>query len=182
MAATKTTKMKMTKTTSDPSVEDAQAILRRPYGRSVFPEDDGSYRGEILEFPGCIAVGATAAEALSNLEEVAESWLLSALAHGHVIPSPVSVDSDYSGRLVLRMPRTLHKKAAWAAEQEGVSLNQFIVASLAESVGERRAASLVLSTTTHNHQWHLMSSAIARETNSTSTLVSYKVDSSFLQT
>ena len=39
--------------------------------------------------------------------------------------------------MVLGLPKSLHKKAARLAEQDGVSLNQFIVAGLAERVGER---------------------------------------------
>ncbi len=40
-----------------------------------------------------------------------------------------------SGRLLLRMPRTLHADLAQAAEREGTSLNQFITATLATRVG-----------------------------------------------
>jgi RNA polymerase sigma-B factor len=39
-----------------------------------------------------------------------------------------------SGRLLLRMPRTLHADLAQAAEREGTSLNQFITAALATKV------------------------------------------------
>jgi len=50
-----------------------------------------------------------------------------------------------SGRLLLRMPRTLHADLAQAAEREGTSLNQFITAALATKVGagpdEHRGAS-----------------------------------------
>ncbi len=50
-----------------------------------------------------------------------------------------------SGRLLLRMPRTLHADLAQAAEREGTSLNQFITAALATKVGagpdERRGES-----------------------------------------
>jgi hypothetical protein len=40
-----------------------------------------------------------------------------------------------SGRLLLRMPRTLHAELAQAAEREGTSLNQFITAALATKIG-----------------------------------------------
>ena len=40
-----------------------------------------------------------------------------------------------SGRLLLRMPRTLHADLAQAAEREGTSLNQYITAALATKVG-----------------------------------------------
>lgn len=45
--------------------------------------------------------------------------------------------SSPSGRLLLRMPRTLHAELARAAEREGVSLNQFITSALSSTVGWR---------------------------------------------
>ena len=43
----------------------------------------------------------------------------------------------YSGRLLLRMPRTLHEQLAKASERDGVSLNQFITGVLASAVDWR---------------------------------------------
>jgi RNA polymerase sigma-B factor len=40
-----------------------------------------------------------------------------------------------SGRLLLRMPKTLHAELTRAAEREGVSLNQFITSALSSIVG-----------------------------------------------
>lgn len=110
--------------------------LKKPYGRFVVPESDGTFRGEIIEFPGCIAVGDTAAEALANLEDVAASWLEATLARGQRIPEPIE-NVEFSGKLVVRLPKTLHKKAAHIAARDRISLNQFIVSSIAERVGAR---------------------------------------------
>jgi hypothetical protein len=43
----------------------------------------------------------------------------------------------YSGRLMLRMPQSLHAELAEAAERGQVSLNQFITDALASAVGSR---------------------------------------------
>ena len=90
-----------------------------------------------MEFPGCIATGDSASTTVTTLEEVARSWLAAALAHGQNIPDPIENSNDFSGRLLLRIPKSLHKKAAMIAEREGVSLNNFVTTSLSESVGER---------------------------------------------
>lgn len=37
---------------------------------------------------------------------------------------------DYSGKLVIRLPRSLHKELAEAASREGVSLNQYMLYKL----------------------------------------------------
>jgi HicB family len=43
----------------------------------------------------------------------------------------------YSGRLLLRMPATLHEELARASDRDGVSLNQFITGVLASAVNWR---------------------------------------------
>jgi hypothetical protein len=45
-----------------------------------------------------------------------------------------SAEAEHSGRLLLRMPRSLHGELAEAAEREGVSLNRLIVARLSGSL------------------------------------------------
>jgi RNA polymerase sigma factor (sigma-70 family) len=44
----------------------------------------------------------------------------------------------YSGRILVRMPQTLHDELARAAESERVSLNQFITNALAAAIGWQR--------------------------------------------
>jgi antitoxin HicB len=131
---------------SDTASSSVGDYLKRPYSRLLVPETDQTFRGEILEFPGCIATGDTPAEALSALEEAAASWLEAALERGQPIPDPVD-NAGFSGRMVLRLPKRLHKKAARLAQREGISLNQFITAGLAEYVGEnaRRESAGVIS-------------------------------------
>jgi hypothetical protein len=48
--------------------------------------------------------------------------------------------ATHSGKLLVRMPRTLHADLAAAADQEGVSLNAFIVGALGGAVGWRTDA------------------------------------------
>jgi HicB family len=43
-------------------------------------------------------------------------------------------ETEHSGRLLLRMPRTLHGELAQAAEREGISLNRLIVTRLSRSL------------------------------------------------
>jgi hypothetical protein len=45
--------------------------------------------------------------------------------------------ASHSGKLLVRMPRTLHAELAAAADREGVSLNAFIVGALGGAVGWR---------------------------------------------
>lgn len=129
--------------------------LKRPYARVVVPEGDGTYRGEILEFPGCIASGDTAPEALARLEDVAESWLESVLARGQAVPEPFE-ENDYSGKLVLRLAKSVHQKAARAAHRDGVSLNTFISNCVAEHLGGRKTAPAQHFVTNYSQQNHML--------------------------
>src|SRR3954469_22520711 len=49
-----------------------------------------------------------------------------------------TTESLPSGKLLVRMPRTLHADLARAADSEGVSLNQLIVGALTSAVAWRR--------------------------------------------
>jgi RNA polymerase sigma-B factor len=50
-------------------------------------------------------------------------------------PGPPKPRAGHSGRLMLRMPQSLHAELAEAAEREEVSLNQYITNTLAASLG-----------------------------------------------
>jgi hypothetical protein len=58
-----------------------------------------------------------------------------------------ATEPSHSGRLLLRMPRSLHAELAARSDADGVSLNQFIVAALARSLsGEPPQHDIVEST------------------------------------
>jgi len=147
-----------------------QDYLTEPYTRVITPDAaTGTYTAQVLEFPGCIAEGSTVEEAYARLEEAASSWLEAALDLGQDIPSPLLVH-DYGGKVALRLPRSLHRQASMAAERDGISLNQFIVAAIAEKVGAanlyrsltekleqdllRAAVGAAVSTTTIQHTYY----------------------------
>lgn len=108
--------------------------LRLPYTRELIPEPEGGWFVRIKELPGCMSQGETPDEAMAMIEDAMAGWLESALAHGKAIPEPRR-DEDYSGKFVVRVPKSMHRKLAEVAAEDGVSLNQWIVAALAEAVG-----------------------------------------------
>jgi predicted RNase H-like HicB family nuclease len=124
-------------TTTDYSIEKKKTpdeYLKAPYARILIPETDGTYTAEILEFPGCFAQGETPAETYANLEEAARSWLASALEQKQEIPE-ATTSQGFSGRLALRLPRSLHRQASRLAKRDGTSLNQFVSTAVAYCVG-----------------------------------------------
>ena len=112
-------------------MKNASYYLSLNYHKTVYRDEDGDWIAEVNELPGCAADGATAEEALRNLDASMQSGIESRLAAKLDVPEPRST-ADYSGKLLLRMPRSLHQKLASQAESEGTSLNQHVVALLAE--------------------------------------------------
>ena len=100
-------------------------------------EDKGRpWTASVEELPGCTSHGKTSDEALDGIEAAMSKWIALALEEDREIPEPKSATS-HSGRLLLRMPRTLHADLTRASEREGISLNQFITDVLAAAVAWR---------------------------------------------
>lgn len=51
-------------------------------------EDDNAYIAEVPELSGCMADGPTAAEALCNVELIAQEWIETARDLGRPVPEP----------------------------------------------------------------------------------------------
>jgi predicted RNase H-like HicB family nuclease len=114
------------------------------YPKHVFwSDEDEGFIAIAPDLPGSSAFGETEAEALAELDQAIDAWIEAARAAGNAIPTPSRPASPDlpSGKVLVRMPKGLHQRAALCAEREDVSLNQFIVACLAEAVGERSRAS-----------------------------------------
>lgn len=95
-------------------------------------EERGAYYfGKIAELEGCHTDAETVEELMEELEEVKEEYLKIKLEHGDLIPEPNDMPS---GRIVLRMPKTLHWRLAAEAAQEGVSLNQYMIYKLSQGL------------------------------------------------
>ena len=91
------------------------------------------WTASVEELPGCTSRGKTSEDALNGVQAAMAKWIATALEEGRDVPEPKSATS-HSGRLLLRIPRTLHADLTRASEREGVSLNQFITDVLAGAV------------------------------------------------
>jgi hypothetical protein len=64
-----------------------------------------------------------------------DAWIWAAQADRRPIPAARPVEDEHSGRFVLRLQKSLHRRLAIAARRDGVSLNSFCATALAEAVG-----------------------------------------------
>ncbi len=92
------------------------------------------YVARVIELPGLIMTGATPEEALKELADEKPEFIELYLKLGNKMPKPLNT-GHYSGRVVLRLPSSVHESLARIAAIEGVSLNQYMVAALSKQVG-----------------------------------------------
>lgn len=94
---------------------------------------DAPWLAEVDDFPNSSARGATPEEAVRRAWAAAETSL-DLSEDGRAEGSQPKKAARHSGKLLVRMPATLHDELARAAESEGVSLNQLITGVLAGAV------------------------------------------------
>ncbi len=117
------------------TVED---YLKLPYTIEVIRDEwDGfaGYFARVVELPGCMTQGDTFEELGEMIEDAMRGWIETALADGQEIPEP-RAEERYSGKFVVRVPKSLHRELVEAAEREGVSLNMFVSTALGKAVGQ----------------------------------------------
>jgi antitoxin HicB len=120
-----------------PEIERQVAeIMARPYRKVITGDAADGFLAMVSELPGCVTAGETPEEALALLHDAMEGWLISVLERGLPVPDPSELDK-YSGRVMVRMPKSLHRRLMERAEEEGVSANQLAVAIFAEGLAVR---------------------------------------------
>ncbi|HTW68657.1 MAG TPA: type II toxin-antitoxin system HicB family antitoxin [Acetobacteraceae bacterium] len=108
--------------------------------RPLTAEEGGGYLIEFPDLPGCMSDGETIEDAIANGAEAKRDWIAAMQEAGRPVPSPTTEAAEaYSGKWVLRTPKSLHRKLSERAREEGVSLNALAVAMLAEGLGQRIA-------------------------------------------
>lgn len=111
--------------------------LNLPYRVEIYPEEDGSgFTAVIPDLPGCMTSADTVEELWEMVAEAKALWLEVALSEGTFIPDPTPIaEEEYSGKFVIRLPRSLHRQLSIRAEKENTSLNQLVVMLLSEGMG-----------------------------------------------
>ena len=110
-----------------------------PYKIEIIPYPDGGYFARVKELTGCMTEADTLEELFEMIEDAKRSWLEVAIEDGIEIPLPEVIEEEkYSGRILLRLPKYLHRELAESAKEEGMSINAYIVSLLSERNAERK--------------------------------------------
>lgn len=124
------------------------------YPANVFwSDEDEGFIAIAPDLPGCSAFGETQSKALRQLHDAIAAWIEAARRAGNAIPEPSrpTVDAQPSGKLLVRMPRSLHAGLVQDAKRDGVSLNHYVVYLLTTA----RATRDILQQAKHLLTWPL---------------------------
>ncbi|PKO22966.1 MAG: toxin-antitoxin system HicB family antitoxin [Chloroflexi bacterium HGW-Chloroflexi-1] len=112
--------------------------MNLPYTIELERDPEEGWFVRAKELRGCTSQGDTPEKAMAMIQDAMQAWIEVALETGIPIPEPRPAEA-YSGKFVVRVPRSLHRQLAKNAEAEGVSLNQLINVVLANAVGRQTA-------------------------------------------
>lgn len=119
---------------NDELMKKVELYMKKKYKFEI--TEDESEGGFVISYPdliGCISSGETIEDAVKNGEDARREWFYATLENGGVIPEPFSAD-DYSGQFRLRVPKSLHKHLAERSKQEGISMNQYCIYLLSQTI------------------------------------------------
>jgi antitoxin HicB len=106
----------------------------RGYAVEIEQDEDGTWTAAVPDLPGAVAAAAGPVEAIAEVGDAIDAWIEAARAHGATVPPPTPAADRFSGRFVVRVPRSLHRAATQRAAREGVSLNTYCVTALTQAV------------------------------------------------
>jgi len=100
-------------------------------------EDGGGYIAHIPQL-GCFGDGDTIEAAIADVYTVAEELISIALEDGKEVPEPQPYKDidEFSGKLSLRIPKTLHKHLNQRSKMEDCSINQLILSYISMGLGD----------------------------------------------
>lgn len=96
------------------------------------------------DLKGCVSQGVTQKEAIEELEANEKEWLETAHECGISIPfEQVVEESEYSGKLSLRIAKSVHEKISDLAKLDGVSINTYIGDAISERIGAEKVLTTI---------------------------------------
>lgn len=109
--------------------------------RRVIEKGETYFKATVAELPHLATYESTPEEAYNVIVDDIEALWESAVELGHPFPTPIpDLGHSHSGRITLRLPKTLHQTLDIQANAEGVSLNLHVVALLMQGATTKDVA------------------------------------------
>jgi predicted HicB family RNase H-like nuclease len=144
----------MTMLTVEPSGESRRSPISAETDRSTTPllnyayriawsPEDEEYVATALEWgSGLSWLDADPGEALRGLRSLIDQAVADLREDGKPIPEPLG-DRTYNGKVLLRMPASLHRSITIEAAEEGVSFNQLAIGRLSRETPDEKVRRLI---------------------------------------
>jgi predicted HicB family RNase H-like nuclease len=119
--------------------KNIEYYMSLPYRIEIQPIPAGKGGGYDASIPklgkrSVCGYGATIEEALNDLPAVKEERLRSYLEENLNIPEPDLDEDNFSGKFVIRIPKSLRRELSQRAGENNVSLNQLITSMLSSGL------------------------------------------------
>ena len=99
--------------------------------RELTKDEGGGWLITFPDLPGCVSDGDTIEEAIESGADAEKAWLE---ANAEWQPE------EKSGKLNIRIPKSVHRQLANQAHKENVSINTLIVAYLSSAISDKKIA------------------------------------------
>jgi len=118
------------------TVEDYMQMPWHYHTEATEWEGDKGFWVAIAELPDCSTFARSIEDGLAMLPQLLRQYLQVAIKSKAQIPAPKTnvIERDLSGKLLIRIPLSLHMGIKNAAKREHVSINQFALKALTEAV------------------------------------------------
>jgi antitoxin HicB len=102
-------------------------LMQRPY-RMEIRWDEDYWAVEFPQLPGLVAGAEDWSSLAATVDDAKRAYFEAALEHGDELPEPEDTpSSDVSGKVLLRLPKSLHRQAIREATRDGVSINTWLL-------------------------------------------------------
>lgn len=95
--------------------------------RRIVSDGEPMFEARVKEFPDLTEYADTPQEAYALAIDAIETVSAVCAEKGKSMPDVMDLPFDYSGRVTLRLPKSLHRTLSETALEEDVSLNQHLV-------------------------------------------------------
>jgi len=113
--------------------------------KKVHVDGDTFYQGCVRELPDVEIFERSAAETYEAVTEVISTLYEVHVEQGRPFPAPIEEEMTYSGRVTLRLRKSLHRRADLIAQSEGVSLNSYLSSVIEAAVTSEASSSFEVS-------------------------------------
>jgi predicted HicB family RNase H-like nuclease len=111
------------------AIKPIKSINRYTY-RITWSEEDGEYAGLCAEFPSLSWLARTQEEALQGIRSLVAESVADMQSNNESVPQPLAT-RRFSGRLLVRIPPSVHRDLTIQAAESGVSINRLVSYKLA---------------------------------------------------